>query len=466
MKINKILLLVILILAIMIIPNVAQAETSKVKIESIRVVSPESGNYVTGQKIKIEVLFSGNLQEGQMAPTLSLTFGTYGRVSINEATLNGKKITYEYTIKESDCGELSYKSISGFLLDDNGNEVDCSFTGTLSGSAIKANPLIWTDVSKANVYIDKIRDGWRANTYLKIEGITELKNHTYLWYITYNNTEPTLKIDRYNKIDESEGEYIKSAVGDGHSFDSYFEKNGDLYFWLYEEQKNNETGNYEHKILIKGQKLKRPEQEKLGNRINASFWWDKTVALIVEPMELSTNEDRKVNVKIGKVTDNAILTSIKNGESDALSKLMAYAKSASPLYTGKVSVGTSESIIGKLNIINGAYYYAYVELDDEGGKYYPIEDISLYQGKIDEVDGRTYLKDTIDWEWLVEEPASTPQTPTEPIPTQPTTNSDSTTATIQYPFAGISPILVISIAIIAVIAIILKWKILKYKDIK
>ena len=82
---------------------------------------------------------------------------------------------------------------------------------------------------------------------------------------------------------------------------------------------------------------------------------------------------RKINVKIGKVTDKSILRAIKNGETDCLQKLLDYAKNADSIYTGTVPLGRAESITNKLNLVNDEYYYVYMVLDDENGKYFPVE---------------------------------------------------------------------------------------------
>ncbi len=52
------------------------------------------------------------------------------------------------------------------------------------------------------------------------------------------------------------------------------------------------------------------------------------------------------------------------------------------IYQSSAPVGESESVLNKMNLIDDAYYFVYVELDDENGKYYPMEDVNLYQAQI------------------------------------------------------------------------------------
>ncbi len=226
--------------------------------------------------------------------------------------------------------------------------------------------LTWTDTSNFAVSIKN-----KGTTYyaLEITGITELDSHQYYIFITKDNTEPTLVLDKRNWVSNYDymgvtGVYITDQL----------ERKDDIYLWICEQQKNDDTKDYEQKFIVSAKKIERPEQNQLGSRLYISLSNNESIISINEP-HTSENE-RKVTLKIGQVTDNSILLSIKNGEKDSLSKLLTYAKTANSIYNDTIPVGKSEAITNSMNLVNDAYYYIYAKLDDED-VYYPVEEIAI-----------------------------------------------------------------------------------------
>lgn len=386
MKSKKILaVLLILIFVIALIPTITKA-ASNVTVQSISVTS-KAGTYKTGEVVTIEATLSGNVVAGENSSnSLSLKFGTsenYGRASVYNGTVNNNKITFQYTIKDTDSGELSLRGIIGTLKDEQGENVNLSFDGSLTGNKVTANPIVWTDASKAKININD-------SNYLKIENVAEINSHRYYTFITNTETQPKLELENgriQNATQESLGDIRLSGI---------FEKTGDIYLYVCEEQINYESGEIEHKFLLSS-KIERPAQKNLGSRMKAFFFSDYTSTFLYEPNDMN---DRNINLKIGKITDTSILLSIKNNEKNALSKLLSYAKSAESIYTGKVALGRSETITKNINIEHEVYYYVYMVLDDENGTYYPVEDVSLYQGLVGETVGKNlfdYLDDQFKW---------------------------------------------------------------------
>ncbi len=242
---------------------------------------------------------------------------------------------------------------------------------------------------------------------------------------------------------------------------TYLEKNGKLYISIFESKLNNGD---ELKKVLSDYELTRPNLLPLGKRINGYFTNDSTTSILNEATANKSN--RKLNIKIGLITDNNILLSIKNGESNCLQKLLDYSKKAQSVYTGQVKLGQSDSITGSMNLVNDAYYYVYMELDDENGKYYPVEDVSLYQATVEL--GHKDLYDYLDdhFKWNIQSTQNTQNTQT------PSTNNnvktdDSTTATKILPKTGtIATILIILIGILSISTIIFIRKVNKYKGIK
>lgn len=390
---KKMIVFIFLLGVIILLPTVVKAEASNVTFQSIRVVTP-AGSYKTGEKITIEATFSGNLKSNQSIPNLDLKFGTsedYGKVSLNTATISQNKIVYTYTIEKTDSGELKFVAFNKYKLnikDENEKEITVPTSINLSGNKITANPLVWTTASDLTYEIKEHWNGKSANYLLKVNSdkIREIDEHSYPVFITNNNKEPTLSCVKSGKI--SSYQYNLKSLKDGISIIRNLEKNGDIYCWLYDEQMNYETGKYTHKV-INSKKIDRPKQNELGSRMKSYFSAEDTHTLLFEP-NYSLNT-RKIQLKIGKITDMSIITAVLNKESNALAKLLNYAKSATAIYTGQVPVGDSSTITNQFDIVDKELYYVYMELDDENGTYYPVEDVSLYQGSI--VQGRKNMYD-------------------------------------------------------------------------
>ena len=92
------------------------------------------------------------------------------------------------------------------------------------------------------------------------------------------------------------------------------ETSGDIYVWVCEVDSNRTP-----KIVVNAKKIDRIKQMPLGTRLTAYFFNDETTTFC---WEVNQNENRKVNIKIGTITDKSILKAIKNGEADCLQKLL------------------------------------------------------------------------------------------------------------------------------------------------
>lgn len=392
MRAKKIIFILVICLATVLLPNIAKA-ASTVTLTDITVTTA-AGTYKEGDEITIEANFSGELASDSVVPTLCIRFGNssfYGINYINEGVISNNKITYKYVVKENESGELTLESYTGGVLKDkDGNLIIITAPSSLSGNKIEVNPMIWTDTS--NVECSIPGEGDNENR-LIISGITKNNKNSYYCFITNSSDEPTIETD--------EDGYIKGYDSNLFDFDvsNWLERAGDLHLWLYEEQINYSTGNREHKAIVAGDKLERPAQNKIGARIASYFFNDRTSTILWEPHD--DGNTRNINLKIGKITDKSILLAIKNEETGCLAKLLDYAKSAEPVYEGVVPLAyESATITDKFDIIDGEYYYVYMELEAENGKYYPVEDVSLYQGLVGDTIGKNlynYLDDQFVW---------------------------------------------------------------------
>lgn len=337
--------------------------------------------------------------------------------------------------------------------------------------------LTWTDSSKIEVSLTKEEASDKYyHVFLNVKGFEKMggdTNRTYYIYIKNGNEAPI--VPETGRIENAD--YIVAVESGEYKYqiDEWIGNAGDVYVWIYEGQ--NEAGDAstkQNKCIVSGVKLERPEQNKVGEKIQCYLFNTNTTTFLYEPGK----SNRKVNVKIGTITDNnAILKSIKNGEKDGLEKLLAYGKNAKSIYstTVFVGVGGGPAIAKNLNLVNKQYYYAYLTVENADGTWYPVEDIGLYQATVDErynIKNLTRYGDkNFTWE-LAEEPTKNPETPAEkpddktekPANTnKPSSDRDNTTATGKLPQTGLNTVVIISIiGIVGVIAIIGAMKYKKY----
>lgn len=364
-----------LIFLIMLMPILGTKAfaTNEATLQKIEVVSSETGTYKTGEVITIKLTYSDEIEE---VPKINIKFGmseSYGYHVITEGEISKDTVTYKHTIGKEDSGELSVTYVDGVT----------TTLPELTGSTIKANPMEWTETSKFEISIKNAVAGQFKHFNIEKSGLNKLDDHNYFEYITHT-AEPPVEL-----TEEKYDFWTDDTRLSGLYIDKYLEENGDIYYWLYEEQMNYETGKYEQKLIVEAKKLERPALNSLGQRMTGYFFDDHSLISVYEPV----SDDRKVNIKIGKVTDTALLRKIKNNEINAMSELMDYAKKSTALtnVTLLASLNKQKSITHDFNLENGAYYYAYYEIDDENGKYYPIKDIELCQGRINSANGEKHL---------------------------------------------------------------------------
>ena len=356
---------------------------------------------------------------------------------------------YTYTIQNSDKGEL--KILRTQQTTENGvisaNLENISLNQTIianSNSSDEESNVAWTDFSNASYNWIDYTETDHSSPSLEIKEV-DLKNIYYV-HISHNeNDTPDL-----TKIGEDFNYWIAISNGKISStyLNSYLEENGDIYIWIAEVQ------NREEKIVVNAKKIERLEQLPLTKRIVGYFFSDFVGGFFCYEPHTVTN--RKINVKIGEMTDISILKKIKNNDANCMSDLLNYAKNADAILEKTYSFGTNPDIPEANQLKNNSYYYVYFELEDENGKYYPVEDIELYQVSIagDKVDlinhtDRNFVYNIDEIEDGIEDEIE-----------------DDTIAPGRLPQTGISIFIVSLIAVLVFISTLLAHGIKKYKDIK
>ena len=466
----------ILLLVLALMPytvKAADSTESSVTLEKLEVTTPKTSTCKTGDKITIVATFSGEIVKGPSAtdPRIGVSIGK--SVYSENGTISGKTITFEYVVGEYDGGELKVTSLTLYgLTDKDGKTIaEPKTLPELKGTKLTINPVEWTDASKfqASLYNKYSADSDDSNDgYIKYSGLELKEKHEYYILLTNSSSEFEIPLKSGSSlVDTNDDRFLmrcsKSSMED-QSVAKWLELNGDIYLWLIEEQRDNSTKETVHKAIIKAKKLERPAQKIIGRRMSGFFFKNSTDIYLSTPRgySLAKSTTRNVKIKVGKVTDQSILRSIKNSESGCLQKLMDYAKKADAVYTTTLAVKSGQDgITPKMNLVDDAYYFVYYQLDDENGKYYPGEEVSLYQACISDdlaiISLHNYLDDKFEWKLAAEPKPSatpTPKSSTTPTATPTPSTTDTTVADGKIPQTGESFAVIAIIGITMVVGII------------
>ena len=326
----------------------------------------------------------------------------------------------------------------------------------------------WTDFSNAECKLE--RKGCNE-VELCISNIERISYNSFYYYITEEKKEPNIDEENYETLSSKELLY-DSDKKELHYYhcEADIELNQDLYLWILEQKKVN--GKYEYNFVMKGKKIERITYPKYANVFSDTFF-SKDETQIVFNVPWSYGTRRKINLKIGKILDNNILKKIKEDTNTGLESLLQYSKSAKTIYNEKLESSYSNgqaysgyysahgSEVVNLSLENGAYYFMYAELDDENGKYYPVEGITLARASTYE-SGAWYLfllgDESFNWDL------------SDNIDMEKTSNNDkkdSTVATKILPNTGTTVIVATVIfGVVVINAVIVINKYNKFKDVK
>ena len=321
----------------------------------------------------------------------------------------------------------------------------------------------WTDFSNAKFELKK--DGI-SSALIEITGITGKNNNTYYIYISSTASKPDIA-----KISDEEKIALKYAdnkftTSNNEKVAKKIELNQDLYANVIEV--NNSTGKSE--IVSYGNKLERFEEDKYSNAFHSTFITNNGNQIITTFTHEKTN-NRKMQIKIGKINNTTILNKLKNQNSSGFAELLKYAKENNGIYDKIVSADkddnhaieynagesykdTENSLIELNGLKNGEYYFIYIKTEDEDGKYISNEAVTLAQANIvDNKNWGLFVYGSSDFKWADFGNA--------------TEDKDSSVAPGTIPQTGTKTIIAIgTIIVIAGIGIICYSKYKKYKIIK
>lgn len=320
-------------------------------------------------------------------------------------------------VEDGDCAEVAdalvtwESSNSNVVTVDNGKITAVSAgKATITATAIGVSDTCEVTVAAAPMFTDFSKAKYELlfdySTDLKISNIKPKdKNTNYYYIITAENKKPTIYKRSNGGLDSEktkEADYLGINVEKNYLYslnlDKYIELNQDLYLWVIEDVGLDEsyTENGENyisrstKFVVEGQKLTRPQLPQLNLILKSvTISGGKKDELKYSSINFnfpSATENRKFKLKIGKVTDKSILQKIQKNDYRGITELLTYAKNNKAVYTKDLTTTQRNWYRAEAALFDGfklldhkAYYYIYVEFDDENGKYYPIEAVTLGQ---------------------------------------------------------------------------------------
>lgn len=324
----------------------------------------------------------------------------------------------------------------------------------------------WTDFSNAKYEL--VKDGI-SGAVVEISGVNYNENSSYNLYITSSDSKPDItSLNSSEKILLTyDKEKNKLTSVDKDKVAGKVELNQDLYATIV-ETKNKEG---KDSIVTYGNKLTRYAEAKYSDAFWATFMTNDGDQIITNFTHAKEN-NRKIEIKIGKITDISILNKIKSQDSTGFSELLNFAKSSTAIYDKTLdadkddwyaieynsgtsgSVGTStNSVIGLKGLQNDGYYYLYVKTDDENGKYISNEAVTLARANdLGDLRWSMHFYGSSDFKW-----ADFGEV---------TDGGDDSIAPGELPLAGSEIIKYIGIGIMAVgVGVVFYNKYKKYKEI-
>lgn len=293
----------------------------------------------------------------------------------------------------------------------------------------------WTDFSNAKFELKKDGD---SGAIVEISNVTPKEGRDYYLFITSNNSEPNVTWDDKEKISlnyDSNNKVFKTFQST--EVAKYVELNQDLYVTILEKE-------YllgEEKVVVYGKKLERYAEPKYSDAFFATHMTNDTDQLVTT-FTHSKENNRKIQIKVGKITDESILKKIKNQDSSGFSSLLSFAKSSDGIYNKTVdadkesywieycaggSHSTGNDVINLSGLQDDAYYFLYIKADDENGKYISQEAVTLAQASVDEDEWYMFFYGSSDFKWADFGQVST--------------DTDETIAKVELPHAGVNMII-------------------------
>ena len=223
-----------------------------------------------------------------------------------------------------------------------------------------------------------------------------------------------------------------------------------------------DTGHSKTKMVLKPTKVTKPTiKANLGGGYLESFHVNDDNSSFFNTVRIS--EERQVTYKLGEVTDISILDAISKEQSGSFEKLLAYAKADSkPLTTGSFQYASGSYETANIAKATGKiaadkYYYVYEVADTVNGKYVPVEDVIIFNGSDHGI--LTHFA-------FAGSQSSDPYTGNTNTTNPTNVTGDNSIATKKIPQTGATPVFMIVLGSVVLVAGVFVVANKKYRDIK
>jgi LPXTG-motif cell wall-anchored protein len=252
-----------------------------------------------------------------------------------------------------------------------------------------------------------------AGLSIKIADSTPVSGDAYYVIIKSDNTVPVIeesgtRCNILSRDDIVPGPNI--SIGE----DWYMLKEGlEDRFWVITYNQSNGTCT----ITSEAIKVTRPDLPAIGQRFKTYVDSNrKTLESLVFFPHRGTRGDHMKTIKIGVITDKAVLNKLAKKTSDSMNALMSYARSATNGTTYKVLDTETGIDLKNLKVTNGSYYYIYTTYTDS--TYRNMEDVTIAMGDHDWL--------TNDITWSIEGADEVKPSSSKPTTTTTTTSKSKT----------------------------------------
>ena len=336
---------------------------------------------------------------------------------------------------------------------------------TVNPSTAQVDPVEdWTDFSNVTFNLEEYTRF--NNITITFKNFTPKDGHKYTAFITQDSSfewdeSMTLPLNGTADIyhDENKSTYYVNFRDDNAR--RVVEEAKDAYLVVVETDNN--TATYSKKMVLRPTKIEKGSiKANLGGGYLESFHVDLEKSQFYNTVVIA--DERGVTYKLGEVTDYSILNSIANEEAGAFTKLLAYAKADSnPLATGNFNFASGSYETANVaratgKISSDKYYYVYEVADTVSGKYVPVEDVVVFNGSLDGVLVHFAFAGSS---------SDTPFSGDENRTVNPTNVSgDTSIATKKIPQTGATPVFMIVLGSVVLVAGIFVVANKKYRDIK
>lgn len=207
-----------------------------------------------------------------------------------------------------------------------------------------------------------------------VSGIPASYENSFYVNIYEENTSEAKAIDNVAllKVKEKE-DYI------GDLSNKYMSLNKKYYYKIEERQKDSLN---KKEISSTFKEIERVIPE-IGKRLDLYMYAENKSNAMQKYYYDSSTTTRKMNYKIGKIDNIELLKKFKTDEREAFKELYEYGKKDKGLTSGthnEIYKEVDFNPASKISVNKDEYYYAYLEMEDEEGKYYPVDDVAIYIG--------------------------------------------------------------------------------------